>query len=173
MLFRFFPFSIFFAFFFFIAGYLFQKLELKQWANYFLNSGLFFLMLVYAKAALGFIALVMQSLYRSTRHYVSAPAAHARVELSHRHKLHHQTQLHKNHKKQLLYRHSQLRNRFIKANNKSQALQLSKAIRRHLHAKREALPRTDYQAYRQALHNNHRNQNIAGLLKLQFEISHR
>ncbi|MCD2449268.1 hypothetical protein GO003_002550 [Methylicorpusculum oleiharenae] len=91
--------------------------------------------------------------------------------MSHSYKLHHQTQLHKNHKKQLLYRHSQLRNRFIKANNKNQALQLSKAIRSHLQAKRRALPQTDYQAYRQALHNNHRTQNIAGLLQLQFEIS--
>lgn len=173
MLFRLFPFSIFFAFFCFIVGYFFQKIELKQWANYFLNSGLFFLILVYAKAALGFLTLVMQSLYRSARHYSSVPVAHARVELSHRHKLHHQTQLHKNHKKQLLYRHRQVRSRFIKANNKNQALQLSKAIRSHLHAKRKALPRTDYQAYRQALHSNHRTQNIDGLLQLQFEIIHR
>jgi hypothetical protein len=173
MLFRLFPFSIFFAFFCFIAGYFFQKLELKQWANYFLNSGLFFLILVYAKAALGFLTLVMQSLYRSVRHYISVPAAHARVELSHWHKLHHQTQLHKNHKKQLLYRHRQLRSRFIKTHNKNQALQLSKAIRSHLQSKRKRLPKTDYQAYRQSLHNNHRSQNIAGLLQLQFEISHR
>lgn len=173
MLLRLFPFSIFFAFFCFIVGYFFQKLGLKQWANYFLNSGLFFLILVYAKAALGFLNLAMQSLYRSARHYISVPAAHARVELSHRHKLHHQAQLHKNHKKQLLYRHSQARNRFIKANNRNQAIQLSKAICSHLHAKRKVLPQTDYQAYRQALQNNHRTQNIDGLLQLQFEIIHR